>query len=49
MPFDTKDIAMACLADKKRSGDYITFMMIEGTQKVVEKKVNICEVEGYLR
>ena len=49
VPFDTKDIAMACLADKKRSGDYITFMMIEGTQKVVEKKVNICEVEGYLR
>lgn len=47
--YSVEQIAKACLADKKRSGDTVTFMMIGGVGNVIEKKVPITEIEGYLR
>lgn len=48
-PYQLEDIATACLTDKKRKGDYISFMMVYGVEDVREVKVNVKEVKEFLK
>ena len=47
-PYDVKDICAAALSDKKRSGDYITLIMVHGVEDCRPEKIKISELWGYL-
>lgn len=47
VPYSVKEICGACLADKKRKGDYISLMMVFGVEDVREIKVNVKDLEEY--
>ena len=47
-PYDIREICTASLSDKKRSGGYITLVMINKIGKVKLNKININDLWGYL-
>lgn len=48
-PYDVNDVMDAAKSDKKINGDTITLLMIEGIGKVVEKKISVNELRGYIQ
>ncbi len=46
--FSLKDIVSACLTDKKRSGEYITLIMVYGVGDCRPVKIKISELKEYL-
>lgn len=49
VPYKLEDIATASLTDKKRKGEYISFMMAYGVGDVREVKVNVCDIKEFLK
>ncbi len=47
-PYSISEICSSSLSDKKRSGDNITLVMINGVGKVSLKKIKIVDLRGYL-
>ena len=47
-PYPIEEICSACLTDKKRSGDYITLVMVYGVGDCRPVKVSIAELKEYL-
>ena len=47
-PFDVKDICNSALADKKRSGDYITLVMVHNIGDCKFHKIKVSELTEYL-
>ena len=47
-PFDMSEIRVACLADKKRSGNSITLIMAHGVGDCRPLKINIDELKEFL-
>ncbi|MBQ8427207.1 MAG: 3-dehydroquinate synthase [Clostridia bacterium] len=49
IPYSIKDICNASLTDKKRSGDSITLVAVHGVGDCRTEKINVTEMEKYLK
>lgn len=47
-PYTVKEICLASYSDKKRSGDKITLVMINGVEKISLNKISVDQLWGYL-
>lgn len=48
-PYSIESVCENALSDKKRSGDYITLVLVHGVQNIVMEKIAVSELVGYFR
>ena len=48
-PYSIESVCENALSDKKRSGDYITLVVVHGVQNIVMEKIAVSELVGYFQ